>query len=390
MRYIFIIVLLATLCFSKTDQSKAISQRIHKKLTAIETMINDRHYKEADTKLQAMLAEPPARAIDRAYLYYTAGILHLDQRHFNEAKKYFIMAYDQNAFAERGTLTILQMIGSLSMRKRDFKGAVKYYSAYMQLNPKPKKSIYKSLARAHYRLKEYDRAIAVLQEAIKRLSADESLYNTLFSYQYEAGRISDAASTLEQMLRLWPKRQKYYMQLASIYQQMKLPNQALQIMELCFAQGLLKKENDILRYASMLYEAGIPYKAASLLSDSLQNGSVEKNRKNYELLAAFYREAREYNLQIKALKNAASHTPGGDNELYIAQLCYDKDDFACMVKYADKAIKKGVKHKGEAYLLMALGHYGLKNRKEAKSCFAKASKFKATKKSSLQYLQMLK
>jgi tetratricopeptide (TPR) repeat protein len=390
MRYILAILLLGALCFSKTDQSKAISQRIHKKLTAIETMINDRHYKEADAKLQAMLAEPPARAIDRAYLYYTAGILHLDQRHFNKAKQYFIMAYDQNAFAEKGTLTILQMIGSLSMRKRDFKSAVKYYNAYIRLNPNPKKSIYKSLARAHYRLKEYDRAIAVLQEAVKKLSADESLYNTLFSYQYESGHLSSAASTLEQMLRLWPQRQKYYMQLASVYQQLKLPGQALQVMQLCFAQGLLKKENDILQYASMLYEAGIPYKAASVLSHSLQGGAVKKNRKNYELLAAFYREAREYSLQINALKKAASYTTDGENELYFAQLCYEKDDFACMVKYADKAVKKGVGHKGEAYLLMALGHYGLKNEKEAKSCFTKASEFKATKKSSLQYLKMLK
>jgi tetratricopeptide (TPR) repeat protein len=131
------------------------------------------------------------------------------------------------------------------------------------------------------------------------------------------------------------------------------------------------------------YEKGLPYKASVMLSKGLDNGSLEKN---LSLLATLYVEAREDDSALQAFKTASNFSSDGKEDLYIAQLFYDKERFKDAIEHAKTALNKGVKNPGSAYMLMASSHMEMGQEKLAKTNLEKASKYQATKKAALRWL----
>lgn len=388
MKKIIFITLLFT--YFVYAQNASMSMTTYKRLQNIEELIGKDKYDDAQVKIDRFLKHPPKRSVDKAYLFYTAGMFYLQKENLELSYKYILEAYKLKLMPEVTTLNMLNILAGINMENKNYTDAIKYYKEYIKLSKKPKFNSYNALAIAYYFKKEYNNTIVTLNKMIELFPPQKNTYLMLFSSQYELNKLKDATSTLEKMVTIWDMEKKYWLQLISILNERKEFTKALEILQMAYTKNFLTKENDILQYVYILYEKKLPFKAATILEKNINTNVVKANKKNYELLSTLYQEAKELSKAIEALKNASKLSNDGKNDLYIAQLYYDQENqFNNVITYAKNAIKKGIKQEGSANMLIAISYNELEDKKNTIKYLKIASKYEKTKKSAQEWLKSL-
>jgi tetratricopeptide (TPR) repeat protein len=392
-RVIVLCVILAVSLSSKAvadDRHKSISAATHRRLQEIEALLAESKLPEAREKLDALLADMPPREVDCAYIHYTGAMLCLQKEDYHQAKAHLSSAYELNCFPEKTRLLVLRNLAGLCMQEEDYEGAVTYYRAYRSHAMAPNEEVHIGLGTAYFYLKDYAAAIEVLTAAIRQFDPRPPAYLMLFSAYHELEQYSRAAEIMETMIRLWPEEPQYWLQLAGIYIEQESLDKALEILQSAWTRGYLAKESDLLQFVYLLYEKNLPFKAATVLEQAVSSKAIDENLKHYELLATFFREAKERPRAIEALKKATAFSADGRIDLFIAQLYHELENgYAEVVEYGERAIRKGVEHKGRAHMLVAVSCSELGRVEEAKRHLQAASRYKETQKDSMAWLKFL-
>lgn len=362
---------------------------VYNKLTTIENLMAKQSWEKAQNKLDKLLKDVPDKAADKAYIYHSQATLALYQEKYKIAEKYYLLSYQQQALDEKTTATVVYTLANLFMHAGNYRQAVQYLQAYLKFTETPTRQVYLALGSAYYQLKEYQQAVTSLEQAMSLYPPDKSIHLMLFSAYYELKQLGKAAAVLEKVIKNWPDKSQYWLQLASVYLELKKYDRSLEILQLAFTQGLLIKQNELLQFVHTLYEQGLPYKAATILSEALQKTVVEATYKNHSLLAALYADARENERALAAFKTTSMYSSTGREDLYIAQIYYDQEDHNQVIQYAKTALEKGIKQPGSVYMLIAVSHYELDQMDESKTYLVKASKHKEVRKFAEQWLEIL-
>ncbi len=377
--------------FANTSDA-ALSMMTFKRLTAIEAFLHKEKYNKAQThidKLKARLAKlSPA---DKAYTHHMQALIYLYQQQYSQAQKYFLISYQQPGLNDATKLQVVEMLANLAMHDEDYNQAIKFAKIYLQMAKdsatiEPSKTGYLILASAYYQLEKYALAVPPLKQAIKLFAPDKSAYSTLFAVYYQLNRLPEATEIVEKMIRLWPDKAEYWRQLASIYLEQGKYAKSLEIMQLSFSQGFLIRENELLQYVYALYEKNLPKKAANILSTALQKNIIKESLKIHSLLATLYITAKEDEKALSSYKTASKFSSSGKEDLYIAQIYFDQDNYKASIKYAKKALHKGVEKSGNAHLLIAVAYHELTDLASTKIHLKKAVGFSDTKITASQWL----
>lgn len=357
-----------------------------KKLETIETMIADGQMANAETRLKSLLSNLPRQREDQAYIHYTAAMFYLRKDRLDLAETYLKKAHDPTIFPEKTTRYILSTLAGISMQKERYADAIGYYKQCLSPDSEPDPDICLGLGTACYQIKDYPAAVKALTRIHNPSAPNEHVCLMLFSCYHDMSRTDEAARVLETMVREWPSKKQYWLQLFSVYLDRKDRTKALAVMESALAFGLSLTENDHLQYVSMLYEAGLPFKAASVLKKSIDNKIVKSNLGNLELLATLYQESRERKESIRVLEKAAALSVDGRQDLYIAQLYYDmgSHEEAKVIEHAQAALRKGIKEPKHAHMLIAAAQSDMDDGKKDPQFLATASEKKEAKKVSGQ------
>lgn len=389
--YLLLLGLLLFCHFSQAadKQQAAMSMATYKRLSAIEKLMTAQQYSQAQQKLNALLNNLPSKKPDQAYVYHMQGTLALHQEQYRKAQTYYRKVYQLDVFKDQQQANLLTTLANLAMHHEDYVAALRYLKAFIAAGHKVDKTTYLMMGTAHYQLNQFRQAIQPLEQARRQFAADKSVYSMLFACYYELRQLSKASGVLEAMLRHWPQETQYWLQLASIYLEQNEQSRALEILQLADTRGLLVKENELLQFVYTLYEKGLPFKAATVLKNNLDAGRIKTNHKNLRLLASLYVDAREDKQALKAFEAAARFARDGNEELYIAQLYLDKESYPEAMKYAKRALDKGLKAPGNAYMLLAAASHELNKPQLLQRYLQHASRYKATRKAANQWLQAL-
>ena len=278
---------------ASSDTAKTLSMRTYKKLTTIETLIQDNKTEETREYINSLLSSLPKEPIDRAYILYTVAMFHIQEEEYVKAKKYFIRAKDEKTLSIKATREVYEILGNLSMHEELYRDASVYFEECLRLNKKASKQVYISLSVAYYYQNMFSKAIPILKEAKIKFKPDHTIYKMLFSSYYETKKIISASKLLEEMIVYWSSKTQYWLQLSSLYIEQDKILKALETIQLAYNKNLLKKEKDFMQYIYLLIEAEIPYKAAILLEKFIESEDVESSKENLELLKQCYIYARE-------------------------------------------------------------------------------------------------
>ncbi len=205
----------------------------------------------------------------------------------------------------------------------------------------------------------------------------EALYMFKFACLQQLNRNAEAAEILELLITLKPDSATFWQQLAALYVSTDQTTRAILAFERAQARGHLKTPKDNYNLIGLYFNIGQYEKAAELLEIDLKNGGIERDLKNWELLALSYQQLERPLKGIEALKDAARAFPkSGQVELMIAQAYHalDKPDEA--LPHAQAAVDKGELTKpGQAYIFLAYVAYELKKYDVAIAAAKKAEEY---------------
>lgn len=363
-----------------------------KKLSQVESLLHKEEFSKAQTQLDKLLRDFSKLSLaDKAYTYHMQALLYLYQQNYSSARKYFLQSYQtqdngQPGLNNKTRLQVALMLANLALQDEDYLLAIQFSQEYLQMTQQPSKSGYLILASAYYQLADYQKAIKPLKQLIDLFEPDRSVYSTLFAVYYQLKQLPEATLIVEQMIRYWPEKAEYWLQLASIYLEQDKVMKSLEVMQLSLTQDFIISKNDYMQYVYALYEKNLPNKAATILSAAMDQSMVKANHKNYALLAALYVEAKEENNALLSYKKAAKLAPDGKEDLLIAQIYYDQENYQQSIKYASTALTKGIKKRGHVHMLIAASYYGLADITAAREQLNKAVNYKETKKTARQWL----
>lgn len=293
MRISLILLLTLSLLWGAKKEGSSLSMRTYKRLATVENLIEDKRFEEAGERLQRMLERMPRSSVDRAYIFNSAGMYHLQLEAYEKATTMFLQAYEENVLLPKQMLQLTELIGNLYMHTEEYARAILFYERYLQAMPDAEKRLVMACAVAYYQGEKFDKVITLLEKEKSRFEPDENLYRMLFASYYELKQRQEALSVLSQMISHWSHRREYWLQQSSLYYESEKPKKALESIELAYNRGVLKKEDDHLHYIYLLLEMQIPHKAGELLEQFIKEEKVSDSKKRQELLEQCHLYSRE-------------------------------------------------------------------------------------------------
>ncbi|RLA04543.1 MAG: hypothetical protein DRQ47_03230 [Gammaproteobacteria bacterium] len=372
--------------------------------------LNPANYRRMERASEAMTAELwdealvilkdlEARAKDRPYdLAKTSeylGYTYLSKGDYETAISYFRKVIDMKILPVRNEQSLIRNVAGLylTIEPPQPEKAMGIIRAWFKTAVKPKASDYVLLSQAAILGKKYREAICPIRTAINISKRPKnSWFDILVAGHFEANDFEGAATIARERLISYPEMAKHWRQLSGLYNKLERSMDALVVYELAYKQKMLVKGSEYKNLSSMYAINDLPYKAATILEDGLKKGLVESTEKHWKQAAGSWQIARENKRAITAYTKAGNLTENGINEMRIAILYSDGENWKNAVKFFRKAISKGglKKDLGRTHMNLGIALFNSGNPRDAIKSLKKAQTFKATKRNASQWLNYVR
>jgi tetratricopeptide (TPR) repeat protein len=159
---------------------------------------------------------------------------------------------------------------------------------------------------------------------------------------------------------------------AGLIQAQKYP-EAIQLMEKARSQGALKSEKDYVNLAKLhLMQAqsagddtADTTAAVQVLQDGMSKGIVQQSSDNYKLMGDAHVISGETDQALQMYRKAVPNAKDGEAAVAAGSILLNENEFGEAKSLLQQGIDKGVKHKGNAYLMLANANRGLKDKAAA-------------------------
>lgn len=241
------------------------------------------------------------------------------------------------------------------------------------------------LAQIYYQLDRKQESLTMLELAIDDVESKGklpkerwwSLQRVLY---YEKNDYNRVIEILEKLVKHYPKW-TFWKQLGGMYGAQERPLDQLVASELVYMNGKYDKESQVMGVGYMYLGAEVPYKAAKIISKGIDDGIIESNAKNLEVLGTAWYQAKELDLALESLDRASQFSDSGDLQSRMAGIYLDLGKDREAYKASFKAADKGnIKRASSNYLIMGNALVNMHCYKDAISAFQKSLKAAETKK----------
>lgn len=411
-----LILSIFTVSFSVNANSAAnqsLSPKTYEKLNEIQTLLADGKFSEVETELQTLESDL-SPGFGLALTYQIHAQLYLSQENTKKAIVYFNKALQLEAMKAVQAVSIATNVSQLYLSNNDTESAIKALKPRIEAAEAEKKNstismAYITLGSAYQVKGDFKSSIPWLKEGIARAKEPrENWLQMLMAAHYQLKQYPQAVELLSRLIVINESKEEYWLQQASLYQLQQKPKKALEVLELAYVRGWLKKEDGLILLVQLLVTQGIPERGGRFLYEMLQQDLVELTEANWSLLASAWLQGRERISAIMALENAAllsEQLEQAENikpskkaaNLYYraAQLQFDESQFLESINNFKKSLSLGLpaKKKGVALLMQGNCYYELSDYKTAKLYFSKALAEPSSSNGArawLDYMQQLK
>lgn len=354
-----------------------LSNDTYQRLASAQGMMQSGDYNGALVLLDGLVSRVKNNSYEYAVTEQNIAYVYINRGDYNGALPPMLGAVQQHAMPPDEQLSAVLDLGKLYARTGQYDDAQRVIAAYLKAesNPSPDADIL--VANVDAKLGQCRTALPYVKRALDRSSnAPESWYQLWIACAYSTKQYANAVDGLYAALERWPENADYWRQLGQTYAQDGDNAKALGVFALMYRQGLAQTEQDYLNLVSLYMQNNEPYEAASVLQTGLDKSVVAANEGNYDLLAATWLDAKEYDKAIASLGLAAQYAKTGDAYLKQAQLYQQTHEWFSVVKAAQRALQKGsLRRPGHAWLLQGVAQAENKQYPEAAAALKQAAKY---------------
>lgn len=377
--------------------AKEVSEKVSEEFNKLRPLIEAKNFPEALTLIDATLAEIQTDSYDfvllsqmKSQILLTTGEMNNAagplERSLAVAQKYdFLPAtayYDQFYLLSQIFYQQAAESKDPAAQKAAFGKSYDYLQKAMPLAPKPSVDLQLFAASLLYNQaslgseSDPEKFRQAITEARKGLylavKPPEQLYQFLLSSYQQLGDMQSASEILELMVLEKPDNAQNWQQLIAIY--MNLAGgakdettaetynlRAIISIERAQTHGLLSSPAENYTLVALYFSIQQFGRAAELLEKGLKDGSLENQKKNWELLSNAYQQMKQDARAIDALKRATAIFPqDGQIEFLMGQLYYAQGRVDDAYTHSLNASNKGQLDKpGQTFLYLAYLGYEL-------------------------------
>jgi tetratricopeptide (TPR) repeat protein len=251
---------------------------------------------------------------------------------------------------------------------------------------------YYLLAVAYYQMDDFARALPPAKKAVELMDKPQEGWLGMLSALYlQREEYREAVPVLQRLIAVVPEKKTYWMQLSSIYGQMEDYPNALAIMQLAYASGLVTEDSDVRRLADLAVFNDVPYRGAQVLETAVEKKLVTLDDKLYEKLANCWIAAGELEKSIAPLQRAAELAAIGDLFVRLGEVHVQRENWPPAVEALQRGIDNGeLRDTGNAQLMMGVANYSQKKYAEARPWLERAQRSDKHRQTATSYLQAIR
>ena len=375
----------------KTRKTPSMSEKVYKKLTEAQELIEAKNYDAGLAALSDLAKEPKLSDYEKAQLYNYFAYTYFTLERYDDAIYSYEIVLSQPDLPEALETNSLYTLAQLYFIIENYKKAVDVINKWFALTEKPTENAYMLLGQGYYQLEQYKESLVPLKKAYAMVKGrgdipKENLLLLLRVNYFNLNDYENMLALLKELVEYYPKPE-YWLTMAGTYSELKRLDKQMAILEMLYEGGQLQRGNQQLNLANlyMLHEA--PYKAAVLLEKGMGEEKIEENIRNLRLLSQAWLQSQESEKSLPPLIQAARLSKDGELDMRIAQAYINLYRYEEAVDSLRTAFKKGgLKRADQANIMLGLALFEIQNFDASIKAFTEASKDKRSRKAAETWL----
>jgi tetratricopeptide (TPR) repeat protein len=375
----------------KPEQTDAqLSEGTYAAVQSATELLSKQKPAEAIEKLAKLADE--GSAYEKSLVNYNIGIAYSSRNDYPNAVKAFAKALAANGLPGPQREQLMYNLGQLYIVTSQHDEGIKMLQSYIANACQPVSAeAHIFLANALSERKRYAEALPQIDQAIaKAKEAKENWLQLKLAISYELKDFKACAEALVLLIARVPEKSDYWKQLSSVFYEMKSDTESVAVLSLAEKQGFLQKPQEVRNLYSIYMMLEVPYKAGTLLEDAITRKVLPADETNLGSLSDAWINAREINKAEATLKRLAAMSAKGEYFFKLGAMYGDNERWKESLTMLHSALEKGgLKRPGEAWMRIAVAHYGQNDNPGAIAALRKAVTFDETRKQAGEWLRVL-
>ena len=375
----------------QTRRVQTVGAWAFKRLSAAHEALAQEKYDDALVALEEMKDRSRLNEYEQALLWQTYGYIYASQGKYAPAIEAFEACLSVGGLPEEVQRNTQYNLAQLYVVQERFDDAVRVFQEWFSKTENPSPEAHHVYAIALYQKGDKGSALAQGELAVQKAKKPvESWLQLVLSLYFENKEYQKAIGVLETLVSLFPKK-IYWVQLSAAYAQLDDHKQALAVLALARAQGMLNEGRELTHLVQLYLYNDIPYEAGQVLEESLAAGKVEATSDTWRLLSEAWVNARERGKAQKPLEQAAAGSATGDLYVRLAQIQIDREEWGAARQSLTRAIQKGkLTDPGSAQLLLGVASASDEQWEQALTAFQAAAQFEKNRRTAEAWLAQIK
>lgn len=378
----------------ETVKAPTMREAVYQRLSTAQGCVEMEDWACAERELERLQQIRDLNDYERAQMYTFYAFLYFSQDNSPEAIKAYERVLELQDIPVGIRTDAMWSLAQLYVQDERYRDGLAMIDQWFELAQNPGPAPYVLKAQVHYQLEEFREGIPAIETAIELNEAqgrppEEGWYQLLNVFYFELENYPKVIETLDVLINNWPKKQ-YVIQLAGIYAQEGQELRSVGLYEAAYEMGWLERSQEIVSLAQMLLNADTPVKAAQLLEQGLEDGTVESTESNWRLLSQAWVLAQEDRKAIPALRRAGQLANDGTLDLRLAQSHAQLAEWEDCATAARRALDRGgLDRRDLANMLLGNCLAEMNNYDGARAAFRAAAEDERTRAQARQWIQFI-
>jgi len=357
--------------------TKAVAVAMKEAQTAIQAKQWDKALAEIK-KAQAVEKKTPFEAyqIDEFLAYVL-----IQQKKYNEATAVYERMLNSGFVPEAQRDERMKTLATLAFGTKDYKRALDWAKKSLERQPN-QTDMGQMVAQCYYLLEDYPNAATAMQKVIQQAERagkvpEENWLQIVLSshFKTQPQNKEGVAQALKQMVRYYPNPE-YWENVIEVYRRRTNDDRViLGYYRLMDDVGVLKSKGDVVEYAQLAMDAGVPGEAEEVVERFTKNGTLKSDDKTeqgrYErLLSGAKRQASADKASLDQLAQEAEKASQGQALVGLGHAYFSYDRYDEAIAAIEKGTQKGgVLDADETQILLGVAYLKKGQKDKARQAF---------------------
>lgn len=372
----------------RKDPELSVSRRLAKQVQKTYDLSQEEDYEKTYESAVNLRDSSIAGPYEKSLAWQIIGVTWIDRDDYPQAIEAFKQAVDANGLGNDQHYQIVFQISQLYLSEEDYDNALVWLDRFFEETKTAKPEQLAVKANILYRQEKPVEAIEVMKRAIAESDEPQgSWYQILMACYAETEQFEEAGKIAEQLLEKNPNDKNLLRNLAAIYMNADMNDKAIAVLEQAKTKGMLTEEREYKQLYQLYHYAEKEAEAIATINEGLAKGILPESVDTYRFLGEANYFAEKLPAAIDAYKKAAALATDGEMHINLARVLYEEARWAEAKQAANDALSRGVRRRGDAYILLGGAELESGNRTAAIAAYKEAAKYPETENNAKTWLR---